>query len=229
MEAVHAHAVEIGERVGRSSDVRSVVLDYPLLLLSAYQPIIVPGALGLVALLRRRPPDGAVLLLVWVILPVLLYSTSAVGAPRYLHPLLPALALLAGQWLRRTLPAVAQVLTTRIVLAVALTAAVIFFMAPAMLTRDMNAPFKRYAASTSSSAGPIPYLGARYWEIANPLLYYTERTLAPEQTPAAALAAAQSHPERLLLCDRDRLAEIEVIAPQTRTVTQGARWVLLEM
>ena len=233
LEAVSAHATEIGARAGASSDLRSVMFDYPVLLLSSYQPIIVPGMLGLVALLRNRQrwTGGDVLLLAWLGVPVLLYSTSAVGAPRYLHPILPPLALLAGQWLRRTVPVVERPFTTRVVPGVALVAAAIFVVSPTSLTRDLNGPFKQYGqlVANAPTTEPIPYVGARYWELANPMLYYAERMLTPAADPAAAVAAASEHPLRLLLCDRDRLADIRAVGPPTRIVVEGARWALLEL
>ena len=97
-------------------------------------------------------------------------------------PAPPAARPARGQWLRHTVPAVAQVLTTRIVPAVALTAAVIFVMAPAMLTRDMNAPFKRYGASTSSSSSPIPT---------------SALATGRSQTRSCTTRSARSHPRRL--------------------------------
>lgn len=183
---------------------------------------------------RRRTTPGGFLLAVWVLLPIVLYSFSAAQSNRYLYPILPALALCAGHWLRRTLPRVERHLATRAAPAAALAAAVTFAVSPASLTRDLNGPFKRDAQRIQARAPgghPLPYLGDRYWEMVNPLLYYTERTLVfpPESNPADAVAAALEHPARRLLCDRDRLAELTAAAGRpARTVAEGARWVLLE-
>ena len=52
--------------------------------------------------------------------------------------------------------------------------------------------------------------------------YYAERTLAPgESDPRGALAAARDHPARLLLCDRERRAEVEAAGRPTWTVLEG--------
>ena len=235
-DALQAHYWRgIGARASAEFDVVSAVLGYPRILLQHYQPVVVPGLLGAVWLLRdrRRTTPGGFLLAVWVLLPIVLYSLSAAQSNRYLYPILPALALCAGHWLRRTLPRVERHLATRVAPAAALAAAVTFAVAPASLTRDLNGPFKRGAQriqARAPSGRPIPYFGDRYWEMVNPLLYYTERTLGfpPESNPADAVAAALEHPAHLLLCDRDRLAELAAAGRPTRTVAEGARWVLLE-
>ena len=42
------------------------------------------------------------------------------------------------------------------------------------------------------------------------------------------MAAALNHPSRLLLCDRDLLADLAAAGRSGRTVVEGARWVLLD-
>ena len=235
-EAVYAHYVgEIGARAGAGFSLASVILDYPLLLLEHFQPIVIPGLLGVVAILWKRHwwTPGNVLLGCWVLLPVLFYSLSAARSARYLYPILPALALCAALWLRSALPAVERHLATRIAPAVALTVAAFFIVSPQTLTRDLNRTFKDHGQLIGRlvpTGEPLPYLGARYWELANPLLYYAERRLAPSAPdPNAAVTAALGHPSRLLLSDRDRLGQIETAGPSTRIVVEGARWVLLEI
>ena len=235
-EAVHAHYVgEIGARAGAGFSPVSVAVDYPLLLLKHYQPIVIPGLLGVAAVLRKRRgwTAGDVLLACWVLLPIVLYSLSAARSARYLYPILPPLALCAALWLQRAFPAVERRLATRIAPAVALTAATLFAVSPATLTRDLNGPFKESGpliARLVPASEPLPYLGARYQELANPLLYYAERRLAPAAPDAdTAVKTALGRPSPLLLCDRDRLGEIVTAAPSVRIVVEGARWALLEI
>ena len=66
-----------------------------------------------------------------------------------------------------------------------------------------------------------------------------ERRLAARVVPAVALAAAATFvvsptaltrdPSRLLLCDRDLLADLAAAGRSGRTVVAGARWVLLDL
>ncbi len=115
----------------------------------------------------------------------------------------------------------------------ALALAATFVVSPAALTRDLNGPFKRNAELIRERVAdeePLPYFGRRYWEHANPLLYYAERRLAtPAPDADAAVAAALNHPSRLLLCDRDLLADLAAAGRSGRTVVEGARWVLLDL
>lgn len=228
---------EIGARAAREFDVAAIVIAYPLLLLEHYQPIVLPGMLGVAGLIRnrRRATPGEILLAVWVLLPIVLYSPSA-QSHRYVYPILPPLALCASLWLRRALPAVERRLAARIAPAAALAAAAVFTFSPATLTRDLNGAFKQSARLIQDRAPgglPIPYYGDRYWQVANPLAYYAERVLATPDAagegPRAAVDAALAHPGRLLLCDRERLAEIAAVGRPVRMVAEGARWALLEI
>lgn len=235
-QAVWAHYWgEIGSRAGAGIDPLSAVLGYPLILLQHYQPIVIPGLLGCIVLVRNRHRWTAeeALLVAWALLPILLYSLSAARSPRYLYPILPPLALCASLWLQRALPAVERRLATRVVPAVALAAAATFVVSPAALTRDLNGPFKRHAElirERVAAEEPLPYLGRRFWEHANPLLYYAERRLAtPAPDADAAVAAALNHPSRMLLCDRALLADLAAAGRSGRTVVEGARWVLLDL
>ena len=227
---------EFGDRAVREFDVVATATAYPLLLLQHFQPIVIPGLLGVAGVIRnrRRAAPGEVLLAVWVLLPIVLYSVSAQAA-RFIFPILPPLALCASLWLGRVLPTVERHLAARVAPAVALATAAVFAFSPATLTRDLNGAFKQNARLIQERAPerlPIPYYGDqyRYWQFSNPLAYYAERTLAPgEDDLHAAVAAAREHPGRLLLCDRQRLAEVEAVGRPMRTVVEGRRWVLLEV
>ena len=230
------YGAEFGNRAVREFDVVATATAYPLLLLQHFQPIVIPGLLGVAGVIRnrRRAAPGEVLLAVWVLLPIVLYSVSAQAA-RFIFPILPPLALCASLWLGRALPTVERHLAARVAPAVALATAAVFAFSPATLTRDLNGAFKQNARLIQERAPerlPIPYYGDqyRYWQFSNPLAYYAERTLAPgEDDLHAAVAAAREHPGRLLLCDRQRLAEVEAAGRPVRTVVEGRRWVLLEV
>ena len=104
-------------------------------------------------------------------------------------------------------------------------------VSPNLLTRDLNQTVKQSASQLKqriSEGLPVPYWGERYWEIANPLLYYAERLLAqPQPTAQDALAAASKHPDGLLVVDRSHLDEFKALGRQADTVLEGPRWVLL--
>ena len=227
---------EFGGRAVRDFDAVAIATAYPLLLLQHFQPLVIPGLLGAAGPLRnlRRAAPAELLPAVWVLLPIALCGVSA-QAQRYVFPILPPLALCASLWLRRTLPILERHVAARIAPAVALATAAVFAFSPATLTRDLNGAFKQNARLIRERAPegrPIPYYGdpERYWQFSNALEYYAERTLAPgESDPRGALASARDHPNRLLLCDRERLAEVEAAGRPTRTVVEGPRWVLLEV
>lgn len=227
---------EFGGRAVRDFDAVAVATAYPLLLLQHFQPLVIPGLLGAAGPLRnlRRAAPGELLPAVWVLLPLVLCGVSA-QAQRYVFPILPPLALCASLWLRRVLPSVERHLAARIAPAVALAAAAVFAFSPTTLTRDLNGAFKQNAGLIRERAPegrPIPYYGDRdrYWQFSNALEYYAERTLASgDDDPRDAVSAAREHPGRLLLCERERLAEVEAVGRPVRIVVDGPRWVLLEV
>ena len=53
--------------------------------------------------------------------------------------------------------------------------------------------------------------------------------MSPAPDADAAVAAALNHPSRLLLCDRNLLADLAAAVRSGRTVVDGARWVLLDL
>jgi 4-amino-4-deoxy-L-arabinose transferase-like glycosyltransferase len=217
----------------RSFDVLRAVTDYAVILVKFYQPIVIPGLIGIWVLLRKggAARERGAILAAWIVLPVVLYSLSSFRTPRFLFPILPALALAAGWWLTATLPRLAALVATRIVPLGAVAVALVLGMAPALLTRDLNAPFKRNAASLRAAIAAdtgLPYLGNHYWLVASPLLYYAERRLDRSSRSAeAALGAARSGPSGLLLCTRARLPEVARLGVPTRTILEGRGWVLL--
>ncbi|MCH7824914.1 MAG: glycosyltransferase family 39 protein [Acidobacteria bacterium] len=235
-EAVAAHYLgEIAARSMGDASLIDLIAGYPLILLRDFQPLVLPGLVGAFVMAgagRRKARPEQLLLVIWVLLPIVLYSFSGARSSRYIFPILPAMALCGGAWLREVVPRFTEILTARLAPAVAVACAVVFMVSPGLLTRDLNRGFKENAVALQDlipADEPLSYLGDQYWEFANPLLYYAERLLAtPAATPQAALDDASRRRVRLVLWDRDRLAELEAVAPLARRVLEGPRWVLVQ-
>ncbi len=233
--AVASHLLAHVARRSMRSFGLGVVRAYPLILLKFYQPVILPALAGLWLLLRRPGPlrGPGLVLAAWIVLPVALYSLGSFRTPRFIFPILPALALAAGHALVTLVPRVTALLASVIVPAAAVAVALVFWVHPSLLTRDPNAAFKRNAGTIRELAPPgepVPYLGNHYWATANPLLYYTERVQAPSSPSAAeALDAARRHGGHLLLVTRKRLGEVAAAGAATEVVLEGRDWVLLRI
>jgi 4-amino-4-deoxy-L-arabinose transferase-like glycosyltransferase len=208
---------------------------YPLILVKFYQPIIFPGLVGLWLVLRRpgalRPRAG--ILAAWVIVPVMFYSLSSFRTPRFIFPIIPALALCAGYALVALAPRFAVVLAATLVPAAAVIITLLLWWKPSLLTRDPNAAFKLNAATIQALVPPgesVPYLGNHYWASANPLLYYGERPLAASSaTGDQAMRDARARPPHVLLVTRPRLSEVVDQHVPYRTVIEGPGFVLLQL
>jgi hypothetical protein len=212
-----------------------VLREYPTILLKFFQPVVLPGFVGLWLALRRPGPirGPAAVLGAWIVLPLVLYSLGAFRTPRFVFPMLPALALLAGHAFVSLAPRLAALFATTLVPVGAVAVALVFWWNPLLLTRDANGVFKRYAATiqTLAPAGEsVPYLGNHYWASATPLLYYAERHLAASSRSAAEAAeAARRHGGRLLLVTRRRLPEVTELGVPQRVLLEGRDWVLLRV
>jgi 4-amino-4-deoxy-L-arabinose transferase-like glycosyltransferase len=217
-EALRVHYLdEIVSRSTQPQGARQLLLGYPVALLAAFQPVILPAAVGVVALVRRwrdDPRHPSCLLAIWVVLPIVFYSLSSARSARYLFPIFPALALCAGHWLVERIPGLASALRRYVAPAVAVAAAAIFWIRPGLLAAGGTAFFKedRVIRSAVPEGEPITYLGSRgdYWALANPILYYTERRLeAPAATAQDALLAARQRASGLILVQKNRLGELQ--------------------
>jgi 4-amino-4-deoxy-L-arabinose transferase-like glycosyltransferase len=234
-EAVASHFVaHVARRSARSFDLR-VLREYPTILVKFYQPIVLPGLIGLWLMLRRSGPLRArgALLGAWILLPLLLYSLSAFRTPRFVFPILPALALSAGHAVVTLVPRLAAPLASTVIPAGAVAVALVFWVNPSLLTRDANSAFKRNAARIQALAPAgesVPYLGNHYWASANPLLYYGERHLdASSPSADAAVLAARRHGGRLLFVARRRLPEVTALGAPQQVLLEGPDWVLLRV
>jgi 4-amino-4-deoxy-L-arabinose transferase-like glycosyltransferase len=234
-EAVRKHYLdEIVSRSTQPLEVRQLLLGYPLALLASYQPVVLPGVVGAVALFRRwrqEPADPSCLLPIWVALPTVLYSLSSARSARYLFPVFPALALCASHWITGRFPRFAVALRTTVVPAAAVVGAAIFWVRPAMLVAAGTAFFKedRVIRSRVPEGEPITYVGSRadYWALANPILYYTERRLeAPRESAADALRAAAERRSGLILVQRSRLGELQ--GTGYTVVLERPEWALVQ-
>jgi 4-amino-4-deoxy-L-arabinose transferase-like glycosyltransferase len=234
-DAVASHFLAHVVRRSTRAYTLSVLLEYPTILLKFYQPIILPGLVGLWLVLRRPGPHraGGALLGAWIVLPLVLYSLSAFRTPRFVFPILPALALSAGHALVAFVPRLAALLASVVVPAGAVAVALAFWWSPSLLTRDANAAFKRNKATIQALAPAgesVPYLGNHYWASASPLLYYGERHLAASSPSASdAVLAARRHGGRLLLVTRQRLPELTALGVPQRLLLEGPGWVLLRV
>jgi hypothetical protein len=230
--AIKGHYLgEILSRSSRGSSALSILTAYPMILLRDFQPITFPAVLGVVILLRQRawrqcPESG--LLLVWLLLPLVLYGLSSARSPRYVFPLLPGMALCAGAWLTRTLPRAALWMRQAVVPGLVLVTTLLFWLHPRTLTRDSNRMLKQNG-STFGEVLPagvsVPYWGEQYWRIANPLLYYGERHLAEAAVSVGdALARAHDGPSGTLICDRAHLARLAAADPELEILLEHSGW-----
>ncbi len=120
-------------------------------------------------------------------MPVAIASLSSAQSSRYIFSILTPLALCAAWWLLRVMPRAAAFITRWFTPALAAAAALVFWVQPTLLTRDQNQIFKSQAERLKRDipvGSTVGYLGTRYWLIANPLLYYTDRTLTQLATAA---------------------------------------------
>lgn len=240
-----------------------VVVGYPSILLKRFQPVLIPGVAGIIAALVQywngkwwkdctvesptkpgRPaespprgtalfPEGPVLLAVWVVFPVLVFSLSAARSARYVFPLVVPLALL-GAWVvaDRLSPFIRKTLFWLVPVLLAVTGSV-FWISPQKLTRDMDAPFKRESqrvASLLPAGMDIPLLGKHSWGLANPLLYYGKHAPGPAlKKVSAAVRAAEQLPRAVLVVEADRRHDLQASGHNFVEIAHLRDWVVVEL
>ncbi len=226
---------QVGGFVGRPLGWAARILGLPLMALRDLEPAFLPALPGVWRAARRSRggDDARLLVLLWAVVPFLLYGVSGTQSSRYLFPTFPPLALLAAWWLEESWPRVARPLRAYVAPGLALLAALAFWLAPRILSVDANRGFEQNRARLQSLLAPedsLPFYGGRYWVYANPLLFYAERRLAPSApTAPAALARARARPARLLLCGTGRLTEVKALAPDLAILLQANDWALVRV
>ena len=234
---IHAHFFgEIGSRAAQGFEPLAVLLAYPRIMLTELQPVVLPGLIGVVLAARNWWRDRAermILLVVWIVAPLALYSFSSARSARYVFPLLVPLALLGGwiliRWQQR-----ASLLAVRwVVPGLLLTAAVIFWLSPGTLTRDSNAPFKQQGAQIAAlvpAGRALPLYGSYEWSLANPLLYYGQRALGPgTESMATVLQQAHELEDPVFVTRRDRLSEVPASGQPLDRVMELGSWVIVRV
>src|SRR5262249_48084835 len=129
-EALREHYFsEIFSRSVSSISVTNMIFVYPIILLTVFQPVILPAIPGFIKMIRERTPT-VVIVLSWIALPLILYSFSSARSSRYIFPILPALALCGGYWIETQFPRVASIIVRFITPAILVGAMILMFVAP---------------------------------------------------------------------------------------------------
>jgi 4-amino-4-deoxy-L-arabinose transferase-like glycosyltransferase len=223
---------EIATRSSRKLPWLKALFGYPLILVTVFQPVILPAIVGVVRIfrsLRANRNPGQAVLLIWILFPLIFYNLSGTRSSRYIFPILPPLALCAGYWLDGFSIRFTSIFRRWLAPAILFGIAVISWIQPARIWRDDNRELKSYShliTDRIAEEESIPYLGSKYWEIANPLLYYADRQLKPSNTSAVeAVDAAQK--TGILVVDRSLLPEVLPLLPKATVLLQAKGWIIL--
>lgn len=226
--------IEIAGRALGPFDLRQALTYYPRVLVTEYQPLTLFAALGVLSLGRITTPGlkrNMWLLVAWALAPVLICSLSRARLARYLFPVIPALALLAGAWFDRWLPRVGRMFARSVIPMLALLVSVAISINPRGIFTPDSQEFKnsRTIQSRMAPDQPLLYLGPHYWRFANPILYYQKRILEMTSSPAQAISSAMESARRLLLVDAGYLAFLQGASCQFETVARGHGWALVRL
>ncbi|MFH1689561.1 MAG: glycosyltransferase family 39 protein [Candidatus Eisenbacteria bacterium] len=212
----------------------AMLTEYPAILMEHYQPIVLPAIAGLVFFIvdrRRGKSTMADLLVVWAVLPVVLYSFSGLRHMRYLFPLLPAFAILTGYLLDTRVKKLVVPLCCFVVPILSIATTAIYWLSPGLLAGDNNQVFKQKIDVARAHLAPgttLPYAGEKYWDEANPFLYYWDVKLEkPGDTTEEAVAKALASSHRSLVCIRGRLEEVAETGAEYKTMVEGKGWAWL--
>ena len=237
--ALQAHYVDgVASLASRPLGLAERLTRYPLYLLERFQPVIIPALAGIVLAwqrLRLARDPGVLLLLLWIVVPLALFNISGTQERRYLFPLYPPLALLAAWALESRSPRLTRWLRRAVAPVLLVLAALWLWIAPPRFLNQADPALAAHRALLRARIPgdePLTYLGPgrEYWPLANPLLYYVERTLErPAPTPEEAVIRSVTRRSRLLLCDREMLPAVGPLAPGARTAIAGGKWVVLDL
>jgi 4-amino-4-deoxy-L-arabinose transferase-like glycosyltransferase len=212
MEALREHYFsEIFSRSVRSVSITKMIFGYPEILLTVFQPVILTAIPGFIKMIRERNPTFLILL-TWIALPLILYSFSAARSSRYIFPILPALALCGSYWIETQFPRIASFLVRFITPVIMIGALIIMIVSPELILKDENKILKAQNAIVRNAVPELerlPYMGNRYWSVANPLMYYAERQLQPAAKSIDDAIASAKSGSGYLLADAESVSEIQ--------------------
>jgi 4-amino-4-deoxy-L-arabinose transferase-like glycosyltransferase len=230
IEALREHYLsEIFSRSVRTISISKLILGYPEIVFTVFLPLIIPALPGLVRIFNKRKPSNVIVLIfVWSVLPVVLYSFSSARSSRYIFPILPALAIAGAYWLEATLPRFCSFFNRIAVPIGLLGLAILFWLSPETIFKDENKILKanhRLVRNLIPELEPLPYSGNRYWSVANPLMYYAERQLsAPVELKDAITQAEKT--SGYLVIDPEQLSEIKA---RSNLILDDRKWMLVQI
>ncbi len=226
---------EVATRSTQAWSLAGLLFDYPRILLVEFEPVVLPGLIGAGLALRRwraRRPCEDLLLAVWVLVSVVCCSVSSARSARYIFPILAPLSLLAARVLlgvhRRGMLWFAR----WVVPAACVAGAAIYWIRPALMTRNENAVFVSAAAEVQSlvpEGRRIPILGAGSWRLYNPLLFYAERAALPNDSLPVVLRQAREFPRPVFLVERTRLDDLRNAKIAYQPHLKLGDWTLVEV
>lgn len=231
VEALREHYFsEIFSRSVRSIPITKMIFGYPAILLTVFQPVILPAIPGFIKMIRARN-SSLVILLTWIAVPLILYSFSSARSSRYIFPILPALGLCGGYWIETQFPRVASIVVRFIAPAILLGASIIMVVHPELILKDENKLLKANSSVVRNSVPELeklPYVGNHYWSVANPLMYYTERQLQHESKSIDDAIQSAQRGSGYLIVDSDRVSEIQKVAA-SEIIFSEQDWKLLRL
>ncbi|HSE41850.1 MAG TPA: glycosyltransferase family 39 protein [Acidobacteriota bacterium] len=229
-EALREHY--FGEILSRSVtriSIIKLILGYPEILLTVFLPVTLLAIPGIIKMIRApRSSSQLILVAIWTLLPVILYSFSTARSSRYIFPILPALAIAGAYWIESTFPKIASVANKTVIPAILIVIAAIFWISPETLLKDENKLLKanhQLVRNTIPETKPAPYVGTQYWSVANPLMYYAERQLAAPAQAADAVHQAKNI-NGLIVLDASKTSEVQTIV-NVKPVFVGTKWLLV--
>lgn len=233
VHAVREHYLgEIANRSARKLPWLKAIFGYPQILLTVFQPVILPAAAGAISIykgIKRNP--GLPILLIWILFPLVFYHLSGTRSSRYIFPIFPPLALCAGYFLETFSTRFSSLFRRWLVPALLVVVTSLFWMNPLLLSKDENRELKSYGHLLKEripEEESVPYLGDRYWSIANPLLYYCERHLQTSANSASDVLSS-GRKASILIVDYSRSSEVMQLVPQARVLLQSEDWLVLEV
>lgn len=199
-------AVESAVRHEAGENLNALVPEAPLNNLVAMSYAV--GLGGLIALAgttwcvaKRRLPAmtlGYATIVCWIAVPFVIFSLFGKGVPRYLTPMWPALALLAGFWFARLLHAVSRPaplrrMTASVVILLALGQSVWYGFGREVLFADRSP--RSFATALAERVGDEPVYSVDLWSPA--LEFYLRRDVTPIEDVGPEMEQPGDYPARI--------------------------------